>query len=269
MAIRYPAVAGTFYPKSEKALRAQVESFLDFTASKEEVLGIVSPHAGYIYSGGTAGEVFSKINLASTYIILGPNHSGLGQEYAVDSKETWQTPLGDVLIDKDLANSLLNNSTLLKEDNLAHIQEHSIEIQLPFLQCLHNEPFMIIPICIGGRDLEELKQLGKEIAWIVKDSPKKVVIIASSDMTHYESQNIVSKKDSKAIEAILDLNEDELMEKIKKYNISMCGYAPTVIMLKATKELGAKKAILVKYTTSAEASGDYNHVVGYAGIMVK
>jgi hypothetical protein len=269
MATRKAVVAGMFYPGSEKALRVQVESFLDLSQPKEEVIGIVSPHAGYIYSGSTAGAVFSKIKPAHTYIILGPNHSGLGENFSINSEGMWETPLGEVLIDDCLAKNLLANSSLLKEDSLAHVREHSIEVQLPFLQCLSSKPFMMVPICIGSNNLDNLKQLGREIASTVKDSNKNIILIASSDMTHYESQKAAYEKDQKAINAILNLDEEELMEKITTFNISMCGYGPTIVMLKAAKELGAKKGELIKYTTSGEASGDYHQVVGYAGIIIK
>lgn len=269
MTIRKPVVAGTFYPGSQRALKAQVKSYLDLKSPKEDVLGVVSPHAGYIYSGSTAGAVFSKINPVQTYLILGPNHFGLGESFSINSQGVWETPLGGVPIDDSLANNLLTNSPLLKEDNLAHRREHSIEVQLPFLQCLSEKFFTIVPICIGSSNMENLKQLGREIALTIKNSTKKITIITSSDMTHYESQEIAFEKDHKAIQAILDLNEDKLMENIIEYNISMCGYAPTIIMLSAAKELGAKGGELVKYTTSGEASGDYQQVVGYAGIIVK
>jgi len=268
--IRKPVVAGQFYPASRERLELDIQGYVVPDASKEEVIGLVAPHAGYMYSGSTAGAVYSRIKPAQTFIILCPNHTGYGKPFAIMTNGSWETPLGEVPIDSQLANQLLSNSKYLQEDYLAHLYEHSIEVQLPFLQVIFKQqPFQIIPICIGHSKDSDYKELGVEIGKGLKNFSKKVVIIASSDMTHYESHIDAQRKDKIAIDAILKLDEDLLLEKINSFHITMCGYIPTIIMLAAAKELGAKEAELVKYTTSGEASGDYQQVVGYAGIIVK
>lgn len=268
--IRTPAVAGQFYPENPSRLKSEIQKYLIKDALQEEVIGLVAPHAGYIYSGSTAGAVYSRIKPAQTFVILCPNHTGYGKPFAIMSKGSWRTPLGEVEIDFQLANQLLTSSKYLQEDHLAHLYEHSIEVQIPFLQVVFKEtPFQIIPICISHSRDSDYKELGLEIGKGLQNLSKKVVIIASSDMTHYEPHSSAQQKDKIAIDAILKLDEDLLLEKVNTLHITMCGYIPTVVMLTAAKELGAKKAELVKYTTSGETSGDYQHVVGYAGIIIK
>lgn len=264
---RAPIAAGQFYPLSAAAIEKQVFEFVDKTAKKTKAIGIVVPHAGYIYSGLVAGNVYSRIELKPTYIILGPNHTGKGKPYSVMSEGTWSMPQGEVEIDAELAQRLLHDSEFLEEDFLAHAYEHSIEVQLPFLQYF-KQPFKIVPIIISYSEGHVYQALGREIAKALKDTKKDAMIIASSDMTHYEAHEDAHFKDMKAIEAILKLDEEELIKKVDEFDISMCGYAPVAVMLSAAKELGAKKAELVKYQTSGDASGDYSSVVGYAGIIV-
>ena len=267
--VRQPAVAGQFYLGSEKPLLRQVESLIDRKAEREAAIGVVSPHAGYIYSGTVAGMTLSSIKSKSTYIIMGPNHTGLGGEFSLSTSESWKTPLGDVKLDKPLASQIAKSSRFVKEDDLAHSHEHSIEVQLPFLQVLQKD-FTFVPITLSHADLDIYREIGAELAKAIKELKLEdaVTIIASSDMTHYEPHEIARKKDSQAIEAILELDEEKLVASIDRLNISMCGYAPVAIMLVAAKELGAKKGRLVKYQTSADASGDYSSVVGYAGIVI-
>lgn len=268
--IRRAVVAGQFYTSNPEQLEAEIKDYLISDAVKEEVLGLVAPHAGYIYSGATAGAVYSRIQPAQTFIILCPNHTGYGMPYAIMTKGKWETPLGEISIDFQLSEQLLTSSKYLQEDHLAHLYEHSIEVHLPFLQvAFKKEPFEIIPICISHFNEADCKKLGLEIGMGLKNLSKKVVIIASSDMTHYEHQDEAQKKDKIAIDAILKLDEDLLLKEIHTHHITMCGYIPTVIMLSAVKFLGAKKAELIKYTTSGETSGDYHQVVGYAGMIVK
>ncbi|MCM8781621.1 MAG: AmmeMemoRadiSam system protein B [Candidatus Omnitrophica bacterium] len=265
---RNPAVAGKFYPSKAAAIEKQLFEFIDKTARRVNAIGIVSPHAGYIYSGPVAGSIYSKIELKTTYILLGPNHTGMGKPYSIMSEGTWVLPQGEVEIDADLAKKLLHNSEFLEEDFLAHAYEHSIEVQLPFLQYF-KQSFKFVPIIISYAEGHVYQVLGKEIAKMIKENKKDTVIIASSDMTHYESHQDARAKDMKAIEAILKLDEEELIKRVEKYEISMCGYAPVAVMISAAKELGAKEAELVKYQTSGDTSGDYSSVVGYAGILVK
>ena len=267
--IRNPVVAGQFYSLDEDALRSEVNALINPKAKREDAIGIVSPHAGYVYSGSVAGSVMSSIKPKKTYVILGPNHTGLGEILGLDKSDHWSTPLGNIEIDRALAGAIKNNCAHIKDDSLSHAHEHSIEVQLPFLQVLQNG-LRIVPIVVSYADLDLYRDVGKAIAKSVKDlnMEKDVTIIASSDMTHYESHERAKKKDSIAIDAILALDEEMLIEKVSKLDITMCGYAPTAIMLVAAKALGAKKAHLVKYQTSGDVSGDYQSVVGYAGIII-
>jgi AmmeMemoRadiSam system protein B/AmmeMemoRadiSam system protein A len=266
--IRKPVVAGQFYPASPPQLRAMIEGLVDEEARKEEVVGLVSPHAGYIYSGPVAGAIMSRIKLKDTFVIMGPNHTGSGKPLSIMTEGVWETPLGEVEIDSELAKQILAVSNHLQQDNMAHLYEHSIEVQIPFLQYFRKD-FKLVPIVLAYSSGAAYKEIGREIARAIKDLNKEVVIIASSDMTHYEPQESAKRKDTQAIEAILDLNEDELLRRVDELNISMCGYAPAVSLIAAAKDLGATEAELVKYQTSGDVSGDYSAVVGYAGIIIK
>jgi AmmeMemoRadiSam system protein B/AmmeMemoRadiSam system protein A len=265
--IRKPAVAGQFYPAQADKLREFIRGMVSETAVKEEVIGLVSPHAGYIYSGPVVGATISKVKFKDTFIVLGPNHTGMGKPLSIMTKGSWETPLGQVEIDSELAEKILATSRHLQEDPGSHQYEHSIEVQIPFLQYFKKD-FRIVPITMAYSDATAYKELGKEIAQAVKDLNKKVVIIASSDMTHYEPQESAQRKDSHAIEAILELNENELLRRVSELNISMCGYAPTVSLISAAKKLEATRAELVRYQTSGDTTGDYSAVVGYAGIIL-
>jgi len=265
---RRPVVAGQFYPGSPSQLKAMIEPLVDEKGVKEDVIGVVSPHAGYIYSGPVAGAVISRIKFKDTFIIMGPNHSGRGKPLSIMTQGTWETPLGEVDIDSELGRQILANSSYLQEDEVAHQYEHSIEVQLPFLQYFKPD-IKLVPIVLAYSSSATYKEIGKEIAKAVKDLNKKAVIMASTDMTHYEPHESAQRKDTQAIDAILDLNEDELLRRVDELNISMCGYAPVVSLISAAKELGATGAELVKYQTSGDTSGDYSAVVGYAGIIIK
>jgi len=245
-----------------------IELMVDEMAEKQEVIGLVSPHAGYIYSGSVAGAAISRVQFKDTFIIMGPNHTGGGQPFSIMTEGAWNTPLGKVEIDSELGKQILADSSYLQEDRLAHQHEHSIEVQIPFLQYFQPD-IRIVPIILAHGSGDIYKEIGREIARAVKELNREVVIMASSDMTHYESHESAEKKDAQAIDAILDLNEDELLKRVDELNISMCGYAPTVSLISAARELGAKGAELVKYQTSGDTSGDYSSVVGYAGIIIK
>ena len=266
--IRAPIVAGQFYPAAATQLREMIETFIDEKADKEEVIGLLSPHAGYVYSGPVAGATISRVKFKDTFIILGPNHTGHGKPLSIMTEGTWQTPLGDVAIDTELGKQILSTSRHLQEDHLAHQYEHSIEVQIPFLQYFKPD-IKIVPIMLAHASGAVYKEIGREIAGAVKALNREVVIIASSDMTHYEPQESAKDKDSQAIEAMLDLDEEDLLKRIDELDISMCGYAPAVSLISAVKELGAGEAELVRYQTSGDASGDYARVVGYAGIIIR
>ncbi len=266
--IRQPVVAGQFYPDSPSQLKEMIQGMVDETAEKEEVIGLISPHAGYIYSGPVAGATISRIKFKDTFIIIGPNHTGMGRPLSIMTEGVWKTPLGEVEIDSELAKQILATSSYLEEDYGAHQHEHSIEVQIPFLQYFKKD-FKLVPIVLSYFTSATYKEIGKELAKAIKALNKEVVIIASSDMTHYEPQESAQWKDTQAIEAILDLDEDELLKRVDKLRISMCGYAPVVSLISAAKELGAKRAELVRYQTSGDITGDYTSVVGYAGVILK
>jgi AmmeMemoRadiSam system protein B len=267
--IRLPAVAGQFYPGSNKELKNQISSFADWKKEKSDIVACMLPHAGYMYSGAVAASVVSGLNIKENIVILGPNHTGCGPTFSLMSEGSWQTPLGEIEINNALAKVLLDKSKLIKEDNLAHLYEHSIEVQLPFLQ-FQNNNFKIVPLVIGPADLKDYQEVGRAIAHTIEEAKLKdsSLIIASSDMTHYEAQKSAKEKDTLAIEAILELDEMKLWQNVHKFDISMCGYAPAIIMLTAAKILGAKKASLIQYQTSGDVTGDFSSVVGYAGITV-
>ena len=265
---RQPVVAGQFYPASASQLRVMIEEMVDEAVEKEDVIGLVSPHAGYVYSGPVAGAVISRVKFKDTCIILGPNHTGRGKPLSIMSQGKWQTPLGDVEIDAELAQHLLSLTRHLQEDEAAHQFEHSIEVQLPFLQYFKPD-IKIVPITLSFAGIDVYKEIGEEIARAINDTGREAVIMASSDMTHYEPQDTAAKKDRQAIDAILRLDEDELFRRVEEQNITMCGVAPVASLIAAARELGATSAELVKYQTSGDTSGDYSAVVGYAGIIIK
>jgi AmmeMemoRadiSam system protein B len=267
--IRHPAVAGRFYPLDPKVLRGQVRDYL--TQSRKEkpirARGCIAPHAGYMYSGHVAGAVFAALEIPELCLVLCPNHTGVGRPLAIVSEGAWETPLGDVPIDGRLAAALMRRCPLLQEDSAAHRTEHAAEVELPFLQSLQPK-LKFVPIALGTSQFEALEQLGNAIADVIAAQNGPVLIVASSDMNHYESDTITRVKDHSAIEPILRLDARALHEVVTQQHITMCGFGPAVAMLTATKKLGATCAELVKYATSGDISGDRDLVVGYAGIIV-
>jgi|SRR5579884_1579629 len=265
--VRHPAVAGSFYPAKPEVLLDEVQRFTANGAEKIEALGCVVPHAGYMYSGHVAGAVYARLVLPHRFIILCPNHTGRGQPLAINSEGAWQTPLGEAHIDSALAESLKAKFSLLSEDYEAHRTEHALEVQLPFLQARLRE-FTFVPIAIGTGQFEVLAALGEVLAHVVQESGEKVLIIASSDMNHYEPDDITRVKDNLAIQAILALDARGLFDVVTQKHVSMCGYGPTVAMITAAKRMGASSAQLIRYATSGDVSGERDWVVGYAGIVV-
>lgn len=265
--IRYAAVAGQFYPGTKAGLQKEIEKYISRDAERIKAIGVVSPHAGYIYSGTVAGATLSSVELAGTCVVMGPNHTGRGRPFSIMTEGVWKLPSGDCPIDDKLAKAILSSSDYLEEDEEAQRGEHSVEVQVPFLQVLKQD-VKIVPLVLADAELEVYRKIGKGIAAAIKANGNKATIIASSDLTHYEPQEAAKQKDKKALEAITSLNEEALIRAIGKYGISMCGYAPVCVMLAASKELGAKKAKIIKYHTSGDASGDYNAVVGYGGVVI-
>jgi AmmeMemoRadiSam system protein B/AmmeMemoRadiSam system protein A len=266
--IRNPYVAGYFYPGSASELRATIARYVDKNAPKEEVVGLLVPHAGYQYSGPVTGATISRVKFKDTFIIMGPSHSGLGKPFSVMPEGTWKTPLGNVEVDSELARKIIAVSKYLEEDYQAHQEEHAVEVQIPFLQYFKPD-VRIVPIILSNAEAAAYKEIGKDIARAIRELKRDAVILASGDMTHYETQASASEKDKKAVEAMLELNEDELTRRYQRLSISMCAYGPVVCLISAAKELGATGAELVKYQTSGDTTGDYDAVVGYAGVIFK
>jgi MEMO1 family protein len=265
---RYPAVAGRFYPKDRETLERDIRTYLSAQATPIPALGCIVPHAGYVYSGAVAGAVYSAIEIPNRIIVLCPNHTGKGRPLAIMSHGAWETPLGQVLIDSALAESLKKRLSILNEDADAHRSEHAIEVELPFLQDLRSD-LSFVPIAVGTAQFDLLEQLGVAVAEVVQAQPEKILVVASSDMNHYESDAITRIKDHKAIERMLALDAYGLFETVMREEISMCGFGPAVVMLTAAKQLGATSAELIKYATSGDVSGDREMVVGYAGVVVR
>lgn len=266
--IREPAVAGRFYPGQPEKLLADIESYVPRKeAEKLFAVGCVVPHAGYMYSGHVAGAVYERLQLPKRYIILCPNHTGVGHPLAMLDEGAWRTPLGDVSLDQELGEGLRSSFPLLGIDAEAHRSEHALEVQLPFLQALVGD-FRFVPIAVGTDRFEVLAALGESIAKTIAASGDRVLVIASSDMNHYENDSDTRVKDSLAIERMLAFDPKGLYNVVHQENISMCGYGPAVAMLTAAKRLGATRAELIKYATSGDVSGDRDTVVGYAGIAV-
>jgi AmmeMemoRadiSam system protein B len=265
--IRPPAVAGRFYPNNPDRLLQEVRGYTDATGEKLRAIGCVVPHAGYMYSGHVAGAVYARLELPKTFIILCPNHTGMGQPLAIMSEGAWMTPLGSVRVDSALAHALMQTFPELTEDLVAHRAEHALEVQLPFLQALVGD-FSFVPITVGIGQVEVLEALGDAMARVISAQPQPLLIVSSSDMNHYESDAITRVKDRMAIDKILALDARGLFDVVRRENISMCGYAPTVAMLTAAQRLGARRAQVIKYGTSGDISGDRELVVGYAGIAV-
>lgn len=265
---RAAVVAGQFYPGTPDELREMIEEMVDKSADKEKVLGIIVPHAGYIYSGPVVGAVLSRIEFTDTFIIIGPSHTGSGKPLSIMREGVWETPLGDVEVDSELAGMILDECEKLDEDRRAHNFEHSIEVQLPFMQYFRPD-VKIVPIVLGHARVGDYVEVGKGIARALKKSGRNAVIMVSSDMNHYESQSVTKDKDNLAIEAVLELNEQKLISRVREENITMCGVAPAVTMITAVKDLGATSAELVMYRTSGDETGEYDAVVGYAGIIIR
>jgi AmmeMemoRadiSam system protein B len=265
--IRPPAVAGTFYPSDSRALARQIAEFCADGVPKAKALGCVVPHAGYMYSGHVAGAVYAAIEIPARCILLGPRHFPRGESMAILTEGSFKTPLGDAPIDSSLARELARACPRLREDTVAHEREHSLEVQIPFLQKLVKD-FRFVPVVLGTDRYPVLEELGHAVAEVVAAQGEPVLVIASSDMNHYESDSITRAKDERAIARILSLDPRGLYDTVRNEEISMCGYAATVAMLVAVRELGATEARLVRYATSGDITGDREQVVGYAGVIV-
>lgn len=268
MQVRHSAVAGRFYSKDPGRLLADLQSYLASDEKKINALACMVPHAGYIYSGHVAGAVFSRINIPRHCIVIGPNHTGMGRPLSIMSQGQWETPLGHVPVAPDLAKALMKSFSPLTEDSEAHYAEHSIEVELPFLQVLQPD-LAFVPITLGTQQFDLLEPLGHALARVIAAQNEPVLIVASSDMNHYENDQITRIKDAQAIEQVLKLNARALFDVVKRENISMCGLGPAVAMLAAVQQLEATSGELIRYATSGDVSGDHDMVVGYAGVVVR
>jgi hypothetical protein len=260
-------VAGRFYPARADQLRHELERYIEISPAPRAVLGCLVPHAGIMYSGSVAGAVYSRMEPAASYVILCPNHTGAGRPLAILSQGEWETPLGNVAIDQELAQEIKRAYGRLEEDAEAHRFEHSLEVQLPFLQHRQGD-FRFVPIALGIGDFESLAELGRALATVLAKRSPRPVLVASSDLNHYEPDAMNRAKDHKAIDQVLALNPEGLHQTVRREKISMCGYGPAVAMLTAVKQLGAGEAELVRYANSGDVTGDRSAVVGYAGILI-
>jgi AmmeMemoRadiSam system protein B len=257
--VRAPAVAGRFYPADPRELAKQVDVCVVARAEKIRAIACMVPHAGYMYSGAVAGKVYGALQLTKRVVLFGPRHYPRGESLAILTEGEWKTPLGQVRVDAKLASELRHA--------FPRLPEHSIEVQLPFLQRLLGE-FTFVPVVIGTDRFPVLEELGTALAQVLAAQAEPVLMIASSDMNHYESDGITREKDRLAIERILALDPRGLWDTVRDRGISMCGYAPTVAILTAAKLRGATRAELVGYATSGDVTGEYDAVVGYAGVVI-
>ncbi len=262
--MRSPAVAGQFYPGSAEGLRHQLDELFKGVSHEElPVLGAVVPHAGYVYSGSVAAEVYACLPKRETYIILGPNHHGVGAPVAL-SRDSWRTPMGVVEVDLEMADALAGS--IIDYDEFAHSHEHSIEVQIPFLQTRFSG-FKILPIAMGLQDEETAVEVGEELAKAIRSLKRDCTIIASSDFTHYEPQETARRIDAKLIEAILNMDVPELYSRVYRYNATACGYGPIAVAITASRAMGAISGKLLRYATSGDVIGDFSQVVGYGAIV--
>lgn len=265
---RSPAVAGSFYPGEAQALEREVERCLGEAPQPQKAFGAIVPHAGFQYSGPVAGAVFRRLALPPTVILVGPNHYGRGSPIALFAEGVWETPLGDVAVDAELAAELRDACASIADDPGAHRSEHSLEVQLPFLRRLA-PALRFVPLLLSVGSYKPLEELGKAVAGVLAKREPRPLLLASSDFNHYESDRVTRIKDRKAIEAILALDPRGLYDVVRRERITMCGVEAAVVLMTAARALGVVRAEQIRYATSAEASGDYERVVGYAGILLR
>ncbi len=265
--VRPARFSGSFYPADPTELERVVRECLDPASEKVNALAVIVPHAGYIYSGKVAGAVFSRLQLPPRILLLSPNHTGLGARVAVFASEAWETPLGKVMVDQAFCRQLADRLAFAELDDSAHAQEHSLEVQLPFLQLL-NPQAKIVPITLQHPSLREIQTLARVVAELIGEEKGQTLILASSDMNHYESAVVGKQKDEKAIAKVLALDPAGLLQTVAANQISMCGVIPSAAAIETATKLGAKEAVLVAYSNSGERTGDFVQVVGYAGFTI-
>lgn len=264
---RSPVVANQFYPGDPAILFDTLEQLIPKNIVQQSAIAVISPHAGYTYSGGVAAATLARVAVPEDVVLLGPNHSGQGGAVALMQEGVWDMPLGEVVINKKMAEKMLSLSERIEADESAHCFEHSLEVQLPFLQVLQKD-LRLVPLVISHISFSDCEDVGRVIAAAIRDNSKPTLMVASSDMTHYESRQMASIKDKLAIEKIMELDPEGLYHTVSSKNITMCGLIPVTIALVAAMELGAVRAELVCYADSGEISGDIASVVGYAGLII-
>lgn len=266
---RQPAVADRFYPGDAPALGELVNTLLTKYQREKttEAIGVVSPHAGYMYSGDVCAETLSRITIPETVVILGPNHHGLGASIAL-SQTPWKMAFGTVPIDESFSKIVAEADKNIQVSEAAHQFEHSLEVQIPFLQKLQKN-LHIVPLALSHLSLQKCKELGKNLAEAIDRFDKAILLLASSDMNHFASREIGSKKDNLALTELLALKPEELYATVARNSISMCGVIPVTVVLYAALQLGADTAELIRYCDSGDVSGDIEQVVGYAGVIIK
>lgn len=266
--LRLPAVAGQFYPADPRELTRLIRKFSaeNPATPKTRARACLVPHAGYIYSGGVAGAVFARVVLPKQVLVVGVRHSPMGEDLAILSEGAWRTPLGDAPLDASLAQRVKAACPGLREDGVAHSREHSLEVEIPFLQILDPD-FSFVPVAVGTLHFEDLQELGMGLARVLKESQDEILLVVSSDMNHYEPDEATRIKDAKAIDRMEAVDARGLFDVCRKEKISMCGLGPAVAMLTAMKELGVQMGELVRYATSGDVNGDREAVVGYAGMI--
>jgi AmmeMemoRadiSam system protein B len=268
--LRMPAVAGRFYPANPAEVITLVQQYAKIDPPNELIRAkaCLAPHAGYLYSGSVAGAVYARIAIPQKIVVLGVRHYPRGEKAAIVSSGAWRTPLGDAQIDEDLAGAVKQACPLLREDRAAHSAEHSLEVQLPFLQVLA-PGFSFVPIALGTARFEELAEIGEGIGRVLAGASQEILLLTTSDLNHYESDAVTRAKDHQAIARMMEMDARGLYDVCRNEEISMCGLGPAVAMLTALKLAGAREAELVKYATSADASGDFASVVGYVGMIFR
>jgi MEMO1 family protein len=278
--IRKPAVAGLFYELDPDSLRKQIEwcfkhelgpGSIPEMGSKRNIKGVIAPHAGYVYSGPVAAHTYHEIaedGFPETFIILCPNHTGLGSGVSTMNNGSWETPLGLADIDGEFADLMIENARIIDSNPTAHLKEHSAEVQLPFLQYL-NPNFKFVPVTMWMQDIETSNEIGESIEKTASELGRDVVVIASTDFTHYKPQNVAHNQDMQVIDAIKDMDEKLMMNRVAELNVSMCGYGPVAATMVATKKMGATNCDVLIYGTSGVTSGDKSSVVAFASAVFR
>jgi hypothetical protein len=265
--IREPVVSGQFYPQNVPELKKAIEEFKPKESAKSSAYGLILPHAGYVYSGHVAVTTVSKVIAKKRIIILGPNHTGYGENFGMYPEGSWKIPFANLSIDSNLAQRILESGTDITRDTLAHKFEHSIEVELPILYYFFGD-FSFVPIVCNVSTIATYEKVAAQIFSAVKADKEEILFVASSDMTHYEPDSTARRKDRDALTHIINLDAEGLVKTVKKENISMCGIAPVAILLLIMKKIGANKANVSLYETSADSGADTSSVVGYAGVVI-